>query len=50
MTEFEKMRNGEFYDFTNEEGLGENVFINYNGTMLDGVGSPSERTAGWEAA
>ena len=90
MTEFEKMRHEEFYDFTNEEGLasynrakhicaklqtmttedkdyrsiiedlipgipksstvappfycdhghgiklGENVFINYNGTMLDG--------------
>lgn len=90
MTEFEKMRNGEFYDYTNEEGnasyehakqlcarlqtmtfthedyrkvieelipgipassivnppfhcdhghgirLGENVFINYNATMLDG--------------
>lgn len=90
MTEYEKMRNGEFYDFTNEEGMasytrarklcarlqtmiaeddgvreiieylipgipksstifppfhcdhghgikiGENVFINYNATMLDG--------------
>ena len=77
MTEFEKMRNEEFYDFTSEEclasmtiedadyretiealipgipdsstvsppfhcdhghgiKLGENVFINYNGTMLDG--------------
>ena len=45
MTEFEKMRREEFYDFTSEEclasyyrakKLGENVFINYNGTMLDG--------------
>ena len=57
MTEFEKMRSEEFYDFTSEEclasyyrakhicaklqtshgiKLGENVFINYNGTMLDG--------------
>ena len=37
MMEFEKMRNGEFYDFTSEECLASYYrAINYNGTMLDG--------------
>lgn len=36
MTEFEKMRNGEFHcDHGHGIKVGENVFINYGTTMLD---------------